>query len=304
MISKRVLCPFCLTTSESKNLLYQCTAPVQRCAPVVNETLARVWNITAPRPTIFHAKKNLSSTPKCPHCGTTTATQCCPNCAHTLHSTLIEKKHTHITCFTNNKNNIALFYQSLYSAIERYLGQQKNLLLEGPLSTTSPFFLKLTIKGVPHSLVFHAVAWENITHPLISRLQNHTTINAAFLPCSPPAPITSALHMLRAHTKKDTPMAFVLQDSTSLLAHIPPDHLFFRHMPHHASYNAQAAQGLSFALQDMLVPLWGVHALEYINAHYNKHHFFIDTASFVTQSTAVPQGWKVDEFLLWVLASL
>ena len=300
-MNKRIVCPFCLAQSSSKELLFQCSAPAQKCPRFISDKLAKTWKIITPQSFVFAAKTHLSSTAKCPQCTTLTPIRCCPQCTRTLHKNIIEKNCVHITCLTNNKNDLALFVQSMRSAIEQYLSQQHQILLEGSLSTEPPFFLDLSVKGSPLTFAFHAIPWEHISHPAVATLHTQTSITAAFVPCSLPSSITPALQLLHKHANPSGRTAFVLQECEPFLSHIPPNHIFFRHTPHHTVYNMQASRALSHALKDMLIPLWGIHALSYIEEHLKKPHFFVDTAALSAENSTVPQGWKVDEFFLWAL---
>jgi len=304
-MTKTTLCPYCLTASPLKELLFQCSSSSQHCAPSVNKTLAKIWNITSPKPLIFKGKSHLSSSPKCPQCHHVTSTQCCPLCARQLPKNITSKHHSHIVCITNNRHDCTLFYQTLYQSIELYLSNQMNILLEANMSTSAPFMLSLTLRNqTPHTLVFHVIPWQNITHHSVATLQQYARINAIFLPCQPPESLTPALHALHKYTNTRAHTAFIAQNSYKFLSHISPNHLFFRHTPHHLGYNKDAAKGLSQAIQDMLTPLWGAHAMSYIEKHFKSYRFFVETTGLTLQNTIVPQGWKIDEFLLWALNTL
>ncbi|GEM_PF-1664024 len=300
---KKFLCPFCLSTLSDEKLHWQCAAGPQKCAQRPNSKLTKIWGITTPQAHIFKEKKAiLSHGQKCPKCATTTYTRCCGYCAKTLPEDLLSKNHSHITCITSNHASAALFYQSVYKSIEQSVGQQSNLILQSPPTTKAPFILRIQgVNQAAHSFVFNILTWEQMADSSTQPLLTESSMYAIFLPFAPPSPIMPVLHLLSKHLKQSKPVAFILEECESVLAHIPPNHIFFRHMPHYGSYQKKASLALSQTFKDLVAPLWSANALQLINKNFPLNHFFVNTAHFSNNSLTTPQGWKIDEFTLWLL---
>ncbi len=295
-------CPYCFTNLPKKNTTFQCQSNTTQCSHVIDEVLHKKWGTDTPQGKIFEHSSGIltSKGATCPDCNSSTSIMCCPNCHKDISLLCQHKTHHHIFLVSNNPTEAAFLIQDIESSVTQHISHHKNFVITFQQNHKSPFIFAFKSSKDTHLFIFHTLNWEDLASPAIASQKDNVLANLVVLPYNPPSSLTPALHYMSSKLSNSKALGLIIQNTTSLLSYIPPNHIFFRPTPLTAQGALpEAAHTTASATHDLITIAWGSHSTRYIDTHFTQNRFFIYTPH-INNDTPTPRGWRVDDIVYWI----